>query len=222
MDVAALVADTAPAIGCGALSACAAWLVSGCDARSMSDALALLRGRALPLGRLWAVGASALRGLSGLPRPPGREVGLGDVSEMIDIVRLGLSAGLSFDAALKLYCGGRAGLLPDKLERALLSWQTGASRRTAALLDVARSLEIRPLEAFAIAVGQALELGAPLSDTLANQSREIRATYKADVERRIEKAPVKLLIPTGTLILPALLLSIVGPLLAASGLVQGG
>ena len=39
------------------------------------------------------------------------------------------------------------------------------------------------------------------------------------VEREIERAPVKLLIPTGTLILPALLLSIVGPLLAAADMV---
>lgn len=31
------------------------------------------------------------------------QVSLGEVSEMIDVVRLGLSAGLSFDAALEVF-----------------------------------------------------------------------------------------------------------------------
>ena len=65
---------------------------------------------------------------------------------------------------------------------------------------------------------QALALGAPLAETLAAQSREIRAAHRAAVEREIERAPVKLLIPTGTLILPALLLSILGPLLGTGGM----
>lgn len=77
---------------------------------------------------------------------------------------------------------------------------------------------MRALETFAIAVSQALELGAPLAETLEGQGREMRAAHRAEVERRIERAPVKLIIPTGTLILPALLLSILGPLLAAGGM----
>lgn len=70
-----------------------------------------------------------------------------------------------------------------------------------------------------MAVGRALALGAPLSDTLAAQGRECRAAHRAEVERQIEQAPVKLLVPTATLILPALLLSIVGPLLVAGGMI---
>ena len=47
----------------------------------------------------------------------------------------------------------------------------------------------------------------------------LKARVQDVLEREIERAPVKMLIPTGTLILPALLLSIVGPLLAASGMI---
>ncbi len=36
------------------------------------------------------------------------------------------------------------------------------------------------------------------------------------VEEQIEKAPVKMLIPLGTLIVPAMLLSILGPLLSTA------
>lgn len=143
---------------------------------------------------------------------------LGDVSEMIDVVRLGLSAGLSFDASLELYGTQRNTKLAALLNRALMDWSVGAGTREEELTRVAQVTDIKALESFAAAVSQALMLGAPLSDVLASQEREIRQAHRARIERAIEKAPVKLLIPTGTLILPALLLSILGPLLAASGM----
>lgn len=141
-------------------------------------------------------------------------VSLGEVSEMIDVVRLGLS----FDAALEIFCANRRSVLALRLERACMAWQVGVGTREDELLAAARDLDVRALETFAITVGQALALGAPLAETLAAQSREIRAAHRAAVEREIERAPVKLLIPTGTLILPALLLSILGPLLGAGGM----
>ena len=143
---------------------------------------------------------------------------VGVLSEMIDVVRLGLSAGLSFDAALEIFCANRRSVLALRLERACMAWQVGVGTREDELLAAARDLDVRALETFAITVGQALALGAPLAETLAAQSREIRAAHRAAVEREIERAPVKLLIPTGTLILPALLLSILGPLLGAGGM----
>ena len=162
-----------------------------------------------------AVGARCRRALGVRGVQP---VTLGEVSEMIDVVRLGLSAGLSFDAALEVFCANRASLLAARLERARMAWQVGVGTREDELMAVARDLDVRALETFAITVGQALALGAPLAETLAAQSREIRAAHRAAVEREIERAPVKLLIPTGTLILPALLLSILGPLLGAGGM----
>ena len=149
----------------------------------------------------------------------GERASLSDVSEMTDIVRLGLLAGLSFDAALDMYCANASGLLSRSLARARMRWQTGMATREEALAEVARTTRVRQLESFAAAVGQAHVLGAPLADTLARQGVEMRSAHRAAVERQIERAPVKLLIPTGTLILPALLLSILGPLLAAGGMI---
>lgn len=144
---------------------------------------------------------------------------LGQVSEMVDVVRLGISAGLSFDAALAMYCENRDGTLSQRMARAHLSWQMGMASREASLIDAARDLGIRQLESFASAVGQSHALGSPLSETLERQGKEMREAHRAEVERAIERAPVKMLIPTGSLILPALLLSIIGPLLAASGMI---
>ena len=198
------------------------WTLTGFPQKDVRRAASLLvtstREEAVLLGRAARGIFSALWGRLGGGARAQPTATLGEVSEMIDIVRLGLLAGLSFDAALGLYCEERSTALASRMAQARLSWQTGLLTREEALLDAARDLDVRALETFASAVGQALDLGAPLSDTLLRQSREIRAAHRASVERQIEQAPIKLLIPTGTLILPALLLSILGPLLAASGM----
>lgn len=205
-----------------ALASASVWGLSGLSREELREVAGALR--TVVTGWLDALTdacgemTSRLRARFGLARELRADVGLGDVSEMVDIVRLGLQAGLSFDASLGLYCEGRSGALSRQMARARLSWQTGLATRQDALVGAARELGLRPLESFAIAVTQAIELGAPLADTLERQGREIRSAHRADVERQIERAPVKLLIPTGTLILPALLVSIVGPLVAAGGM----
>lgn len=212
------VADTPDAviavIGPGVLCGLAAWLGSEDGALEMARACC---------AHVRVVGGLAFRKMRALALEMlcsrSRGIGMGEVAEMTDIVRLGLSAGLSFDASLSLYCEGRSGELAQLMEKALFCWQVGVTSRDEALDRVAQDAGVRALGSFAAAVSQALELGAPLAETLEGQGREMRAAHRAYVEREIERAPVKLLIPTGTLILPALLLSIVGPLLAAADMV---
>ncbi len=196
----------------------AAWALSSWqpgDRAWLRDELALAGRVALDLARRERLLVYKLLRLDERRDP----VTLGEVSEMIDVVRLGLSAGLSFDASLELFCEQRTSVLSTEFSRSLLAWRIGACTREQGLVRAAHGVGIKALESFALSVAQALELGAPLTDVLAAQSREIRAAHRAQVEREIERAPVKLLIPTGMLILPALLLSILGPLLAASGMV---
>ena len=215
--------ETVSPLIAGVIASGSLWLLSGWDPVDRGETI----------GRWWrccartAAGAqgvvdrvlASFRARMGSLGRAGAAVGSGEVADMIDIVGLGLSAGLSFDAALSLYCDGRPGVLAGRLERALLSWQSGIASREEELGATARDLGARALEVFAAAVSQALELGAPLAEALAAQGVEIRAQHRAEVEREIERAPVKLLIPTATLILPALLLSILGPLLAAGGMI---
>lgn len=200
----------------GAACALFAWCLTFWDVRL------LMRRALVGAARVCRAAQAAARASAarfGLGAQGGGEPTLGDVSEMIDVVCLGLSAGLSFDAALGLYCEDGRGALAVPMSRARMSWQMGMVGREEALMEVARCARIRALESFAASVGQALALGAPLAETLASLGHECRAAHRAEVERQIERAPVKLLIPTGTLILPALLLSILGPLLAAGGMV---
>ena len=131
---------------------------------------------------------------------------LAELPVLLDVVTLGLSAGLSFDSSLELYC-----------ERcAMLSWRIGVAEREEALLSLAEELDLAPLGRFAAVVGESLAFGAPLAAALERQARAMRDEQRSQVEEEIEKVPVKMLVPLGTLIVPAMFLAILGPLLGSA------
>ena len=140
---------------------------------------------------------------------------LNDLPVLLDVVTLGLSAGLSFDASLELYCSRNEGILARAFEEAMLSWRIGASTRERALWKVADDMGVPALGRFASVVGEALAFGAPLAEALEGQARVIRDERRAQVEERIERVPVKMLIPLGTLVVPAMFLAVLGPLLGS-------
>ena len=136
-----------------------------------------------------------------------------EMPTFLDIVTLGLGAGLSFDASLELYCDRFSTSLAARLREALLSWRIGASSRDEALERLADQLDVQAMRRFAATVSEALAFGTPLSHALERQAQVIRDEQRAQMEEQIEKAPVKMLIPLGSLIVPAMLLAILGPLL---------
>lgn len=136
--------------------------------------------------------------------------------QMFDILTLGLSAGLSFDASLDLYLARTHNALAKELFYTQMLWRLGEASRSDALLKLAERLDVAVIRRFASAVNEALLFGVPLAATLVAQSKDIRLEQKAEVEEAIEKIPVKLLIPLGTLVVPAMLLAIMGPLLAGA------
>lgn len=132
---------------------------------------------------------------------------------LLDVLTLGLSAGLSFDASLELYCSRYTGELSSALSEAMVSWRIGAATRSEALSQLAKRLDVAALGRFSAAVTEALAFGSPLADVLEHQAQAIRDEHRSHVEEAIEKVPVKMLIPLGTLIVPAMLLAILGPLM---------
>ena len=62
--------------------------------------------------------------------------------------------------------------------------------------------------------GRLLRLpGATMADNLEDAAREARSGYKARRQEAVAKAPVKMMVPTGVLILPAMLMLVLGPVL---------
>ena len=145
-----------------------------------------------------------------------RRACLRSLPTFLDVVTLGLSSGLSFDAALSLYCERYEDDLSSAFGEALLSWQIGAESRSSALDRLAEELDVGALKSFSSTVSQALEFGSPLASALESQGQAIREEQRSQLEEEIEKVPVKMLIPLGTLIVPAMLLSILGPLIGSS------
>lgn len=140
---------------------------------------------------------------------------LGELPVLLDVVTLGLSAGLSFDASLELYCDRYQTELARAFSEAMLSWRIGAQGREAALWRLADELGVSALRRFASVVGEALSFGTPLAEALERQAQVIRDEQRSQVEEEIERVPVKMLIPLGTLIVPAMFLAILGPLLGS-------
>ena len=138
---------------------------------------------------------------------------LREMPEMIDILILGLSSGLSFDSALDLYCSRESGELSKELSNAHMTWKLGANTREEALNQMASRVGVPSLKSFATVVNEALTFGTPLAEILDRQASVLRDEQRSLLETEIEKIPIKMLIPLGTLIVPAMLLAILGPLL---------
>ncbi len=221
---------------CACMSAlCALWAATSPEGLAFLRSLlarALLGAKAARRGGLASVfGDSALGGvakraadaLHGIlargqkDRLRARDKGrcLDELPELIDVVALGMSAGISFDAALGIYCEKYDTMLARELADAKRSWDLGLTTRSEALHALARRLEVPAFSTFVDTATESLAFGAPLTRALGGQARAVRRARRAEVQERIEKAPIKMLVPTGTLILPAMLLAVLGPLLAS-------
>lgn len=181
-------------------------------ALSMSAAAAIVP---LPVALLVGVLAAALPGrvLVHLVRER-QDAAIGALPLLADTVAMASAAGLSFDAASALYCERYDGPLAEELDRARHMQRAGLCSREDALEDIARRLSCEPVTAFVSVVSQSLRLGAPLAAVLAAQADEARSAHRSRLEERIAKAPVKMLLPMGAFILPAMLLLVLGPVVA--------
>ena len=203
------------------LMACVAALTAtGCHLALGSPPPAHGRGRAeTVLSRLLEL-PPVRRAREAEMRAQRRTACFSELPVFLDIVTLGLSAGLSFDSALELYCEQYENALSHAFDEAMLSWRIGARTREEALDRLADELGVGALRRFASVVAEALSFGSPLAAALERQAQAIRDEQRAKVEEEIEKVPVKMLVPLGTLIVPAMFLAILGPLLG-SALVVG-
>lgn len=139
---------------------------------------------------------------------------ISEMPHLLDILTLGLSAGLSFDASIELYCDQCEGDFSRLLREVLLVWRMGLKSREEALSDLADEIDVAAVRRFSATVIEALSFGSPLAQVLEQQAAVLRDEQRAEIEEEIEKVPVKMLIPLGTLIVPAMLLSILGPLIS--------
>ena len=135
------------------------------------------------------------------------------LSEMLEVLALGLRSGLSFDASFALYGSHFDGEFARSCTRAYRSWSLGLVTREQALREFADSYDCDQLGRVVDSVVRSLRFGSALTDILEEAAVQSRASYRTALEERVAKAPVKMMLPTGTLILPAMLLLVMGPIL---------
>lgn len=186
----------------------------------IGGAAALLLGSAisLELGVLLGLAAAAmgfalprlvLRRLEG---ERARELERG-LPEMLEVLALGLRSGLSFDRSFQLYSAHFPSSFAHACALAQKSWTLGLRSRDEALRELARSYRSDQLAHAVERIVRSLRFGSALAPDLEAAAAEARARRRSLVEERIAKAPVKMMVPTGALILPAMLILILGPIL---------
>ena len=132
---------------------------------------------------------------------------------MLEVVSLGLRSGLTFDRSFELYGTHFESEFARSCALAYRRWSLGLSTREEALRSLARSFECDQLKRVIESIVRGLRFGSPLAMSLDEAATQARATWKAKLSEKVAKAPVKMMLPTGALILPAMLLLVMGPIL---------
>lgn len=140
--------------------------------------------------------------------------------EMLDVVALGMRSGLSFDSSLRIYASHFDTLLSRELENARIQWSSGLAQREEALRALAATYDSAVFGRVVDTIAKSIRYGSSMAASLESDAAEARSAYQSDREERIAKAPVKMMVPTGVLILPAMLIMVLGPVLLE--LMQGG
>ena len=135
------------------------------------------------------------------------------LSEMLEVVALGLRSGMTFDRSFALYGAYFDNEFAGSCVRAYRCWSLGLMSREEALRGLAASYDCEQLSRVVDSIIRSLRFGSALAGILEEASVQSRASYRATLEEKVAKAPVKMMLPTGTLILPAMLLMVMGPIL---------
>ena len=135
------------------------------------------------------------------------------LSEAIEVMCLGLRAGLSFERSLELYCESFPSQLSAELSNAQQMWHTGLLTREASLRNLAASYHSVLFSRMVESIVRSMRFGSPLAETLEDLAHEARKMHRAHVEEMVMKAPVKMMLPVGLLILPSMLLLVMGPIM---------
>ncbi len=128
----------------------------------------------------------------------------------LDLMVVGMEAGLGFDAAVNRVIQKSSGPLSDEFNRALQEIRIGKHRRDA-MRDIANRAGVDDLSTFLAAIIQADELGISIGNVLRVQAQQFRVKRRQRAEEAAMKLPVKMLFPLVFCIFPAIFIVLLGP-----------
>jgi tight adherence protein C len=130
--------------------------------------------------------------------------------EALDLLAVSVEAGASFDGAVLSLSEHMDGPLVEELMLVLAELRVGESRANA-LRKLSDRLDVPEITSTVTGIIQAEALGSPLGQILRVQADETRHRRQIAAEEEAAKAPVKMLLPIGLFILPAMFIVIIGP-----------
>ncbi len=134
--------------------------------------------------------------------------------DAMDMILVGVEAGLSLPAAIKHLCEEFADAHPiiaEQFRIVTLEFQAGKSRPDA-LASLAKRMDVQEARVFSTMIAQSENLGTSLSTTLRVLAEEMRRDRMLKAEEKAAELPVKMAIPLVLLIFPALFSVIMTPL----------
>lgn len=133
---------------------------------------------------------------------------------VLDLLTLSVEAGLDFMSAMQRNVERRdIDDLGEELLRVIHEIRLGKSRRVA-LAEMAGRVQLPDLNSVVNALIQADEMGVSVGSILRIQSEQIRQRRFERAEKMANEAPVKMLGPLFLFIFPAVLLVLLGPIIA--------
>ena len=132
------------------------------------------------------------------------------MADVVDLIVLGIEAGLGFDAAVGKTVEKTKGPLTDELKRVMAEVNVGRSQ-SEAWRDMAHRVRMGDLTLLVAAIDQAMKMGVGLASALRLQAQEIREKRMAYIREQAGKLPVKMMLPLVLCIFPALFIVILGP-----------
>jgi len=136
-----------------------------------------------------------------------------ELPRMFDIIAMGMHAGLSFDTSFGLYVHRFESELALLCRERFEIWERGLISRSEGLEQLASSVKLPLFDRFCRTASRSIRYGIPMAPLIKEYAEQSRKEYRNKQKELVLKAPVKMLLPTGVLILPAMMMLVIGPIL---------
>lgn len=130
--------------------------------------------------------------------------------EVLDLLSVSVTAGLSLDGAMQKITESMEGELVDEFRRMQRDVRMGMTRHRAMRL-MAERCDVQDLNLFVTSVIQSERLGASMGDTLRIQADNMRDLRRQRARRKAMQAPVKMVFPLVFFIFPVMFVIVLLP-----------
>jgi tight adherence protein C len=134
-----------------------------------------------------------------------------ELVHLTELLALSVSAGLGIEGALESAISGRPGPLFEELRRLVRESRLRGESASAALLALPDEAGLHEADSLAAAVRSATAHGTPVTQALRAQARGLRERRRLELVEAGERAQIRMLLPTGLLILPAFFVVVLYP-----------